>query len=46
MRSSVPAQRFAEAHEIAAAAAFLATPAAAYINGTNITVDGGRTRSL
>lgn len=46
MRSSVPAQRFAEAHEIAAAAAFLATPAAAYINGTNITVDGGRTRNL
>jgi 3-oxoacyl-[acyl-carrier protein] reductase len=42
----VPAQRFAEPHEVAAAIAFLATPAAAYINGVNLPVDGGRTRSL
>lgn len=46
MRMSVPAQRFGTPAEVAAAAAFLATPAAAYINGTNITVDGGRTKTL
>lgn len=44
--STVPAGRFASAKEVAAAAAFLATPAAAYINGINLPVDGGRTSSL
>ncbi len=44
--STVPAGRFAVAKEIGAAAAFLATPAAAYINGINLPVDGGRTSSL
>ena len=29
-----------------AAAAFLATPAAGYINGINVPVDGGRTGSI
>ncbi|MGH1339335.1 MAG: SDR family oxidoreductase [Aureispira sp.] len=46
MKSIVPAQRFAEAKEVASAIAFLATPAAAYINGINLPVDGGRTKSL
>ncbi|MCE3002602.1 MAG: SDR family oxidoreductase [Xanthomonadaceae bacterium] len=46
MRSHVPAGRFADPSEIGAAIAFLASPAAAYINGINLPVDGGRTQSL
>lgn len=46
MKTTIPMQRFAAAPEIAAAAAFLASPAASYITGTNVTVDGGRTKSL
>lgn len=42
----IPAGRFGEAAEIAAVAAFLCTPAAAYVNGTSIPVDGGRTGSI
>ncbi|MDO1528032.1 SDR family oxidoreductase [Fulvimonas sp. R45] len=46
MLATVPARRFGEPHEVAAVVAFLCTPAAAYVNGTSIAVDGGRTRAL
>jgi 3-oxoacyl-[acyl-carrier protein] reductase len=46
MEKEVPAGRFGEIREIAAMAAFLATPAASYVNGTSIPVDGGRTGSI
>jgi 3-oxoacyl-[acyl-carrier protein] reductase len=46
MQQEVPLKRFGRAEEIAAVAAFLATPAAAYVNGASIPVDGGRTGSI
>jgi 3-oxoacyl-[acyl-carrier protein] reductase len=46
MMREIPLKRFASPEEVAAAVAFLATPAAAYINGINVPVDGGRTGSL
>ncbi|MET7398689.1 SDR family oxidoreductase [Dactylosporangium sp. NPDC005572] len=42
----VPAGRSADPDEIAAAVAFLVSAEAAYVNGTVLTVDGGRTETL
>jgi len=46
MSKDVPAKRIALPEEIAYAACFLAGPSAAYINGINLPVDGGRTKNL
>ncbi|MFN3316653.1 MAG: SDR family oxidoreductase [Raineya sp.] len=46
MQKEIPAGRFAQAEEIAYGVVFLASPQAAYINGTNLVIDGGRTLCL
>lgn len=46
MMYEIPMKRFGDASEIAAMAAFLATPAASYINGVSIQVDGGRVGAI
>ena len=42
----IPMKRFGEAKEFANAVGFLASPAASYITGINLPVDGGRTGCL
>lgn len=46
MRKTVPAGRFAQPGEIGGVIAFLCSPAAAYVNGVSLAVDGGRMQSI
>ena len=46
MMKASPANRFAKPEEIANAIVFLTSDKAAFINGINVPVDGGRTKSL
>lgn len=46
MGKAAPLQRVAQPNEVANGICFLASPAASYINGINLPVDGGRTGSL
>ena len=46
MKSEIPAARFGESSELGAVVAFLVSPAASYVNGINVPVDGGRTACL
>jgi 3-oxoacyl-[acyl-carrier protein] reductase len=46
MLHEIPAKRFGKPQEVANAICFLASDKAAYINGTNVVVDGGRTACL
>ncbi len=42
-RAGVPLRRFADPKEVGDVIAFLASPAASYVTGVNLPVDGGRT---
>lgn len=46
MLQEIPMKRFGEAAEVANVVCFLASPAAGYITGINLPVDGGRTPCL
>ena len=45
-REMAPEKRLGRPEEIAAAIAFLVSPAASFVRGTSLPVDGGRLRSI
>ena len=46
LAANVPLRRFAHPREIGAVIAFLCSPAAGYVSGQSIAVDGGRMQSI
>ncbi|MET0547034.1 MAG: SDR family oxidoreductase, partial [Caulobacterales bacterium] len=44
--AQIPMGRMGSAEEVAKAIAFLASPAASYITGTNLVIDGGFTKRV
>lgn len=46
MKKEIPMKRFAQPSELANVVAFLASPAASYVTGVSLPVDGGRTGSI
>ena len=46
MESQIPAKRFAKPEDVAGSVAFLLTPAASYITGAYLPVDGGLTAAI
>jgi 3-oxoacyl-[acyl-carrier protein] reductase len=46
MYSDIPMRRFGKPEEFGAMVAFLASPAASYVNGASIPVDGGRSGAI
>lgn len=44
--TTIPAGRFGLPEEVAAAVAYLASPAAGFVNGTNLVIDGGYTKRV
>jgi NAD(P)-dependent dehydrogenase (short-subunit alcohol dehydrogenase family) len=46
MEKQIPAGRFGKADDVAGAVAYLMSPAAAYVSGTTLTIDGGLSAAL